>query len=329
MDNLYELSLEFTRWLQETYPKLEFFFVAISAAGTEEFYLIFLSLIYWSIDKKLGKLLGYVLFISVVLNTMLKHGFRFPRPFWIDPAVGLEETDGYGIPSGHTQFASAVYLLIAWALGGFWPWLIAILLIIIMALSRIYLGAHFFQDVIAGFIIGVLAFIAAIFWQKRLARRFSNRILGQRMLVAMSVVLAVAALYVFELYLIGQPDLSVPWATFIPAAEITSISNMSKAIGLLAGYSIGILLESSRVRFRADGSLTKRAGRYLIGIVITLLIWYGLGALFPRDPLALAIPLYIIRYFLLALWVAYYAPWFFVRLGLADSDPQAQTTLQL
>ena len=329
MENLYETGLEFIRWLQGNYPQLEGFFLAISNLGREEFYLTVLLLIYWCINKGAGRLLGYMLFTAMAVNTTLKHAFRGPRPFWIDPQVGIEETGGYGVPSGHTQYATTLYLLIAIIVSGFWVWLAAIIMVLLMALSRIYLGAHFIHDVVGGFLVGLVLVVLALIWERRLSTRFNKRILGQRLLAATLVVIIFAAVYLLMLFLIGQPDMSVSWAAHIPEAESASNVEMATAIGALLGFSIGILLESSRVRFRADGPLAKRVARYLLGIIITVIIWRGLGLIFPRDPLYIAIPLSIFRYFLVAIWAAYYAPWLFVRLGLADTDPEPEMDLTM
>ncbi len=329
MEDVYEVGLEFIRWLQATYPQLAGFFVAISSLGREEFYLAILPLIYWCINKRAGRMLGYILFVAVAINTTLKHAFRAPRPFWIDPTVGIEETGGYGIPSGHTQYAATLYLLVAYLVSGFWIWLAAGFMVILMALSRIYLGAHFIHDVAASFVIGVLLLILAIFWDRRVRARFTRRILGQRMMAAVLVVLFFAALYLILLYLIGEPDLTVPWAAYIPVAETASRTEMASAIGAFMGFSIGIVLESSRIRFRTDGSIGKRAARYVAGIIIAIIIWRGLGMIFPHDPLILAFPLRMLRYFLVTLWVAYYAPWLFVRLRLADMDPEPEIDFRL
>jgi hypothetical protein len=88
-------------------------------------------------------------------------------------------------------------------------------------------------------------------------------------------------------------------------------------------------MENSRVRFRADGPLIKRIIRFVVGIITTVIVWRGFGLVIPSGPIALVIPLLIVQYFLLAIWAAYYAPWLFVRLGLADTDPQPEMSLRL
>jgi membrane-associated phospholipid phosphatase len=329
MDNIYETGLELIRWLQTTYPQLEGFFLGISSLGNEEFYLAILTLIYWSVHKKAGRMLGYLLFFSVAINTFLKNAFRQPRPFWIDPEIGLEKTSGYGIPSGHTQYATALYFLVAYLVGGFWIWLAAGIFVLLTALSRVYLGSHFPQDVLGGFLVGSVLLALTILWDRRLAKRFKKRILGQRMFIALIVVFILSAIYLSMLFLIGKPDLSVPWAAYVPEAELASYIEMASAIGILLGFSVGIILENSRVRFRADGPIAKRIARYLLGIISTVIVWQGFGMIIPSGPLALVIPLIIIQYFLMAIWAAYYAPWLFVRLRLADTDPEPEMNLRL
>lgn len=328
MEGLTQLSLEWTRWLQENYPQLEGFFQAITTLGNEEFFLATMPLLYWCIDKRLGRQLGFIFFVSIAVNTTLKQAFREPRPFWIEPDLGLADTSGYGIPSGHTQYATTLYLAIAAAVHRFWAWLLALLLIFLMGLSRIYLGQHFIQDVIAGFLVGLILLTALFLWNRYAAPGFSKRLLGQRMLAVLGVVLALALAYAGVRYLIGAPDMNVPWAAFIPEAELSSITEIATAVGALLGFGVGILFEGSRVRFRADGPLLKRAGRYILGIIVTVIIWQGLGAIFPREPLWLALPLRVLRYALVTLWAAYLAPLLFVRLGLAEADPPPSLALR-
>lgn len=329
MDFLYVLGLEMIVWLQESFPQLEGFFKLITGLGNEEFYLAVLPLVYWTINKRLGKQLGFVFFIALGINTMLKQAFRGPRPFWIDPDVGLTDTSGYGIPSGHTQYATVLYLMIAGLIRNFWVWLIALIMIFIMGISRIYLGQHFIHDVIAGFVVGLIILGFYLVWRRYFSKNYSKRILGQKLLIVILITVIMAVLYGVILLLVGSPDLSVSWAEFIPEAELASKTEMATAIGALLGFGIGIILEGSRVRFRVDGSLSKRIIRYLLGIIITVIIWRGLGVLFPREPLWLAIPLRIFRYGLITLWASYFAPLVFVRLNLADADPPPAIDLKL
>ncbi len=329
MDSFYGFSLDVIRWLQETFPQLESFFLFISNLGSLEFYLAALPLVYWTIDKRLGKLLGLLLFISVGVNTIFKQAFRGPRPFWLDPSVGILETSGYGIPSGHTQNSTVLFLLVAgWVRKG-WVWLLAITMIMLMGLSRIYLGDHFVSDVIGGLLLGLIILLGFVLWRRYFAVSTSKRILGQRLLLVLTVTMILSLAYVSVVWLIGTPNLAVPWAAYIPEAELETKREMATAIGALFGFSIGIVLESTRIRFRADGPLGKRAARYILGIIITIVIWRGLGTLFPDNPLWLAIPLRILRYALVTLWASYYAPALFVRLKLADADPDPGINLKL
>ncbi len=329
MDALYAFSLQLINWLQETYPQLEGFFVFISSLGSLEFYLATLPLIYWTIDKRLGKILGFVLFISTGTNTIFKQAFRGPRPFWLDPSLGILKTGGYGIPSGHTQNSTALFFLIASWIHKGWAWLLAIVLVVLMGLSRIYLGDHFIIDVIGGLTIGLVILLGIFFWRRYFATSFGKRILGQRLLFALLITLILVLGYVAVLILIGEPDLSVAWAAHFPVAELDSKMEMATAVGALVGYTVGIILEGARIRFRADGPIVKRIARYLLGIIITVIIWRGLGMLFPDDPLWLALPLRILRYALVALWASYYAPALFVRLQLADGDPDPGINLKM
>lgn len=329
MDSLYTSSLEFIAWLQANYPQLQGFFQFISTLGNEEFYLAVLPIFYWTIDKRLGRLLGFGLFITVGINTIFKQAFREPRPFWIVPELGLDDTGGYGIPSGHTQYATVLYLMFAAWAKKFWVWLLAFIMIFIMAISRIYLGQHFIQDVVFAFILGLLILACFFIWDRTIQARYSKRILGQRMLVVILVPLFLAALYIATLALIGFPDMSVPWAEFIPEAELSTRTEMAAAIGSMLGFGIGIILEGSRVRFRTDGPPSKKILRYLLGIVVTVVIWRGLGIIFPREPLWLGLPLRIFRFALVTLWASYFAPMVFVRLRLADADPPPKIELKL
>ncbi len=329
MDAWRELSLALTVALQQTWPQAAGFMTFISSLGTEEFYLILLPLIYWCIDKRLGKFLGYIFLLSVMINTMVKGTFRQPRPFWLDPSVGLGIEESYGLASGHTQSAATAYFLIAGWYRKWWLWGLAVLMVVLMAISRVYLGAHFLQDVLTGALLAMLLLILAVIWQRYFQERYEKRILGRRLLVLLSIPIVLTTVYAATMLVIGAPDLAVPWAAYVPTAEMSAREAMATSLGALLGFGTGIVFEGSRIRFQTAGSFWQRAARYGLGIVVTVVIWAGLDAIFPAEPEWLGLPMRVLRYFLILLWVTYFAPWVFVKLKLAAADSESEIRVTL
>lgn len=321
MESVYEMGLDIARWLQENYPWLRTFLEYISEAGRFEFYLGILPLIYWSLDKQLARNLVYLLAFSDVANSIAKHALRGPRPYWLDSSLQLSDEESYGIPSGHAQSAFVAYIYLAVWLRQRWVWLAAVLIVFLMGLSRVYLGVHFFHDVLAGYLVGLVIVVGYLVWRRYGLETFRQRILGQRLLIAILIPLAFGLLYAAIRLLIGEPDQTAAWASFIPDAETTSLRNVASALGALLGVGCGFVLEGSRVRFRADGPIWKRILRIVVGFVGVLVVWRGLGLILPTEPIWLGLPLRIFRYFLLGIWASYYGPMVFVRLRLAEAHP--------
>lgn len=329
MNPLLEVGLETTRWLQAHYPQLAGLFKFISTLGLEEFYLALIPLIYWSIDKQLGRQLAYIFMFTYSWNPLLKHGLRGPRPYWLDPTLELWPEDSYGIPSGHAQLATAVYLLIAGWVRQPWVWFLAIVMTILMGVSRIYLGAHFIHDVVAGILISLIVLSGYLLWQRFYVRRFNKRILGFRLMIAILIPTVMGLIYVVMRLLIGAANETVAWSAYIPVAELSGMEGMATAVGSLLGTGIGLTLEGSRVRFLVQGPIWQRVARYIVGLIGALLFWRGLSLIFPADPLWLAIPLRILRYTVTLLWVSFYAPMLFVRLKLATAEPPPTINLSM
>ncbi len=100
---------------------------------------------------------------ATVISTFLQRLISRVRPnFERNFLYGVE----FSFPSGHTMLATAFYLMIAY-LGGVYGrgsvagWVIvafSIGLILLIGISRIYLGVHFLTDVLGGWIAGFLLF---------------------------------------------------------------------------------------------------------------------------------------------------------------------------
>ena len=329
MEWLTDFSLEATRWLQENYPQLEGFFTSLSVVGRFEIYLMLITLIYWCLNKRLGRSLAYLMVLSNTINFMLKHAFRDPRPYWTDSSLGLGTEPSYGMPSWHVQSATVFFIaLAAWLRRG-WAWLLSVVIILFMLISRVYLGVHDVDDALAGLLVGLLIMLGYFLWQRYAAKRFSKRIMGQRLLIAVAAPFILAIIYVAVLLLIGSPDRQVAWEPLIDAAEYNNLKGtISGLVGMLA-LGIGFVLESSRVRFLVDGPWWKRALRYVVGLAVTLALWFGTDTLIPEDPIWLSLLLEGLMIFLMTLWIAYYAPMTFVRLRLAEASPEPEVSISL
>ena len=97
---------------------------------------------------------------GLVLNGLLKLGFDRERPHMFDWATHASSSS---FPSGHAMSSATVYTTIAYLAARlqrhWWAKLLtaatAVVLIVIICLSRLYLGVHYPSDVLAGVIMGV------------------------------------------------------------------------------------------------------------------------------------------------------------------------------
>lgn len=101
---------------------------------------------------------------GAMLNSALKHLFHRPRPVFEHTLI---DASGFSFPSGHTMGATLLYgflAVLAVTQGSQWRWralapLLALPLILLIGLSRVYLGAHYLSDVMAAAAAG-LAWLA-------------------------------------------------------------------------------------------------------------------------------------------------------------------------
>jgi undecaprenyl-diphosphatase len=142
-EELMETASEIGRWLPMT----------ISAAAAFGWFI-------WKKRRAEYIVLGAAL-LSLTVNPMLKFLVDRPRPtedlvvIWGDPA-------GMGFPSGHAYTAMIMFGLLYYLTPIVIPWrklvhLIqysSLTLIILIGISRVYLGAHWPSDVLGGFLVG-------------------------------------------------------------------------------------------------------------------------------------------------------------------------------
>ncbi|MFH0954765.1 MAG: phosphatase PAP2 family protein [Candidatus Micrarchaeota archaeon] len=151
----------------------------ITYLGHPGFWFAIACILYWnSREKESFWMVNLIVFTSVVIGA-LKAAFMRPRPtalqFFVAPenslVSGLGESP-YSFPSGHAGIIGSMTLFFLKPVSQIKKlkknhWLVlGILLIILVDLSRLVLGAHFFSDVVAGTVVGLLVGWAA--WQTHL-----------------------------------------------------------------------------------------------------------------------------------------------------------------
>jgi undecaprenyl-diphosphatase len=112
---------------------------------------------------------------SALLNWLLKGLFQRPRPHFVHPLV--VETS-YSFPSGHAMESFVVYGMLAY-LAVLWlrSWEArvgavcgATLVVVLISFSRMYLGVHYFSDVVAGYAAGGVWLSALITGEETIRR---------------------------------------------------------------------------------------------------------------------------------------------------------------
>lgn len=290
-------------WVQSfRHPVFDALFQMVTFLGTEAFYLFLLPFVYWCLNKQVGIGLAYIFIFSNYLNSAIKLTFRLPRPS--DPRLVLLGTEtSPSFPSNHAQGAMVNwgYLAIQFR-RKIWH-IVAGVLILLIAFSRIYLGVHFPQDVVGGLLIGLLLLMVYNWILETIRKRRFNLPLPIKL--ALSVVIPLALLFAHP------PDIDGAY----PAEFAGTL------MATLLGMSTGFLLEQERIRFQVDGLWWQRGLRFILGMILVLIFYLGLKAVFPESvsyPLAMA--LRMIRYGLVGFCVGFLAPWLFVATSLARRE---------
>ncbi len=113
-----------------------------------------------------------------VINTLLKNLYQRERPL-INDAIGAY---GYSLPSGHAMisvlfYGTVTYFVLRTRYANWVKALVALLtfvMIVLIGMSRVYLEAHYFSDVLAGYLCGAmwLGVCIAVFDGRRVYKKY-------------------------------------------------------------------------------------------------------------------------------------------------------------
>ena len=258
--------------------------------------LILVSLIcitYWCFNKEYGYKACFSYFLSGVLIQSLKVTFRIKRPFLTDKRLhpvdsAVKAATGYSFPSGHTQGATSIYSSLAFSLKKRIYIIISGIIIILVGISRMYLGVHSPKDVLTAFAIALVLSI--------LVDRFYNTISAntrhERIFIISAIIICLCLIiYTFVLVKTGN-------TTSVLAKD--SFVTLGGAIGYLAGF----YLEKNYVRFSTScKSIPLHILKVILGMAGIIVIKALLPLVIGKGMIANTV-----RYSLIAFWLAYVYP---------------------
>ena len=146
-------------------PGLNEFMLAVTTLGEETAFLVIALVLFWCVDKYIGYYTLSVGFIGTIANQFMKLWFRIPRPWVLDPNFTIleqarEAASGYSFPSGHTQSAFGTFGCIAYTTQNKTIRIFAVIIPVLVALSRMYIGVHTPLDVSVSVVVAIALIIA-------------------------------------------------------------------------------------------------------------------------------------------------------------------------
>ncbi|HUX38352.1 MAG TPA: phosphatase PAP2 family protein [Rectinemataceae bacterium] len=290
MNGILAWGLDFIRAVQSLgNPGVTLVMKGFTYVGSAPFYILAIPLIYWTIDRKRGLRILLFFLVSTFANMWLKDLWGQPRPFELDKAIAMMPELGHGLPSFHAQ-TSVVF----WGMSAIlFPRPLGLVLSIAMPLligfSRIYLGVHFPTDVFVGWGLGLVLVLT----DRLVSDRFEKllAILGGRWrLISMAVV----ALLMNALY---HADLSMS--------------------GAFLGAGMGFAWADDKAQFSVEGSLLAKIARVVLGLATTVGVYFLFKLITPGREAELFNLASFLSFAFVGFWIAFAAPWLFLKLKLA------------
>lgn len=258
------------------------FFTHITMGGEYEFGILFTALIYWIINKNYGIFMIWNLFLGLLTNQFLKVTACIYRPWILDSRIhpvkiAMQKAGGYSFPSGHTAIATGTMGALAKKVWEDKKWLAIFLIVmtLLVAFSRNYLGVHTPQDVIVSLFIGAgFIFLTGkiINWTQQGKKRD---------LIIWEVVMLLCAILIIYTELKNYPIDYVNNTILVDPMKM-KYESFPKG-GFIAGAFTGLLIEKRFINFEIPKTILAKIIFYLIGGSILLYLIHMSGAVVVKN----------------------------------------------
>ena len=252
-----------------------------SLFGEEVALILIMGLIYWCLDKRVGKYIGEIVIIGALWNPMIKNIFCRRRPYMDNENIDLlrmiaKDADkydvaaqGFSFPSGHSTNAAALYGGLA-RLKNDKTWIWAGILMILVGFSRVAVGAHFPTDVLAGWGLGLFV----VFFIPWLKRKLQNENLFYGILVM----------------------------TALPGVFYCRSEDYFTALGLLIGFVLAMKFEEKYVNFEGTRKPLEIVLRLAGGGVVYFVLNLALKRVLPAGDIARVIRYAVVTFVMMGVY---------------------------
>ena len=250
-------------------PVLNEFMLLITQLGEETAFLVAALILFWCVDKYKGYYVLSVGFIGTLANQFMKLWFRIPRPWILDEKFTIleqarEAASGYSFPSGHTQSAVGTFGAIAYTAKNKWVRLIAVVIAVLVPLSRMYIGVHTPLDVTVA---AAMAVVLIILLHPIVLGRARNNI---PFLLGFMTILAAAFLCFVEFY---------PFPSDIDPHNLSSgVKNAYTLIGAMIGLLVVYIVDEKWQDFCTNAVWWAQVLKVVLGLLLVLAVKSGLKA---------------------------------------------------
>ena len=193
----FDWEVNLIEWLQKTIGSAgQAIAKALSFIGGETIMLLVLLVVLFCYNKEAGKRCGFTIVTASMWFPMIKNIVLRIRPYMAHPerieALTVVEADadpmdvlqqGYSFPSGHSANAAAMYGSIAREIRKKWMWWLAVIIPLLIGLSRFAVGVHYPTDVLAGWLVG----LAAIGFSALLEKKVQKEWIRSAILLAVTI----------------------------------------------------------------------------------------------------------------------------------------------
>lgn len=259
-------------------PILDKFMVIITNLGSPSLYFIIIAFFYWLYDKELTAKISFTLLINAILNGAIKDFFMAPRPIGMYGIRSLEiaTATGYSFPSGHAELTATFWTSIMLYLKTKTIYIVGIIMILSVGLSRLYLGVHWPIDVACGIIFGTISSLIIYY----ILNNTNQNIIDFFFICV--VMISLLGLIFFK-----SKDFLIAVTAFI-------------------GFYFGTILDKNFINFKRPTGYFNISLRLILGISILVLLYLSFHFLLPSSFLINGI-----CYLLIAIWISAGAPFCF------------------